>query len=163
MVKWDRFFSASERDPYLMHKLKEEEQGILRWIVDGAIRFHREGLADPDSVSQASQNYRDSSDLLGTFFESHLVPEKGARASAPAVFAAYRDHMIDVEGVKESEVLSARRFYADIRDRGFGTSRGRMGGQVVQIFSGIRLKTPDELTAEIESDDKNSPPLGNPH
>ena len=163
MVKWDRFFSASERDPYLMHKLKQEEKGILRWIIDGAIQFHRGGLTDPQSVSQASQNYRDSSDLLGTFVASHLVPEKGAKASAPAMYAAYRDHMIDVEGVKESEVLSARRFYADIRDRGFGTSRGRMGGQVVQIFSGVRLKTPDELASEIDTDDGNSPPIGNPH
>lgn len=162
LIKWDRFFAPHERDPYLMNRLRDEKEGILRWIVDGAVRFHTEGLDEPHSVKNASRDYRDTSDLLGTFVASHLVPEKGARTSAPAMYAAYRDHMIDVEGVRESEVLSARRFYADIRDRGFGTSRGRIGGQIVMIFSGLRLKTPDEITAEVEADPDSQPAIGVP-
>ena len=162
MVKWSVHILPQDRDPYLVTKLKAESEGILRWIVDGAVRFHNEGLQTPAAVLNASKDYRDSSDLLGTFIESHLVEERGAKSSAPAMYAAYRDHMLDVQGVRESEVMSARRFYADIRDRGFGTTRGRMGGQIVMIFQGLRLKTADELATDLDEDVNTEATIGNP-
>lgn len=161
-VEWPKHFSASERDPYLMSKLLDESQGILNWIIEGAVKFHESGLQDPASVMASTKDYRESSDVLGTFLEGSLVAERGAQISAPALYALYRDHAIDVQGLRESDVLSPRKVYANLRDRGFGTTRARIGGQVTMVFKGLRAKSTDEVDADLESDDGNSPPIGVP-
>jgi len=63
----------NEIDKDLPVKLRTELQGILRWIVEGAVLYHREGLGDPPDVMAATEQYRQESDRLKEFFEDRCV------------------------------------------------------------------------------------------
>jgi putative DNA primase/helicase len=64
----------SEIDTDLLEKMKAELPGILAWIVRGTNLYLEEGLSDnvPDSVQEATDEYRKDSDRLGGFFPRKL-------------------------------------------------------------------------------------------
>jgi P4 family phage/plasmid primase-like protien len=67
LVPWQVTIPESERDEHLAAKLQAEAPGILRWIVDGAVRYHREGLDPPAAVRNATDQYRRDEDVIGRF------------------------------------------------------------------------------------------------
>jgi putative DNA primase/helicase len=63
----------TEIDRGLLTKLKTERPGILRWIVEGAVLYYRDGLGDPPNVAAATKEYRQESDRLKEFFEDLCI------------------------------------------------------------------------------------------
>ena len=53
-----------ERDPDLPEKLKTEGPAILRWCVEGCLEWQRIGLAPPEIVAKATQEYFDDQDVI---------------------------------------------------------------------------------------------------
>lgn len=53
-----------KRDPDLQDKLKAEWEGILQWALDGALQYQETGLAPPDAVTQATQEYFSDQDIF---------------------------------------------------------------------------------------------------
>jgi putative DNA primase/helicase len=49
-------------DKDLMDKLKLEHEGILLWLIHGAIRYHKEGLTAPSEIAVFTQDYIQSQD-----------------------------------------------------------------------------------------------------
>jgi len=72
LVPWQVTIPENERDEHLAAKLQAEATGILRWIVDGARRFHTEGLIPPLAVSAATAEYRADEDIIGRFIAEVL-------------------------------------------------------------------------------------------
>lgn len=52
--------------------IEEEGPGILQWVVDGAANMLTNGLQEPDSVIEASQEYAEEEDSLARFVTEHL-------------------------------------------------------------------------------------------
>jgi putative DNA primase/helicase len=67
LVPWEVTIPADEQDTDLARKLHGEAAGILAWIVDGARRFLAEGLAPPEHVRAATEQYRTDEDVVGRF------------------------------------------------------------------------------------------------
>jgi putative DNA primase/helicase len=68
LVPWTVTITADERDEGLAVKLQSEAPGILRWIVEGARRFHNAGgLRPPEVVLAATAAYRNDEDIVGRF------------------------------------------------------------------------------------------------
>jgi putative DNA primase/helicase len=68
----------NEIDTELPQKLRSELPGILRWIVEGAVRFQQEGLGDPPAAVQAAtESYRKESDRLKDFLEDRCILADG--------------------------------------------------------------------------------------
>jgi putative DNA primase/helicase len=63
----------AEIDKDLPTKLRTELEGILRWIVEGAALYHRNGLGDPPDVTAATAQYRQESDRLKEFLGDRCV------------------------------------------------------------------------------------------
>ena len=63
----------SEIDKDLPAKLRTELPGILRWMVEGAILYDREGLGDSPDIIAATEQYRQESDRLKEFFEDRCI------------------------------------------------------------------------------------------
>lgn len=69
---WDRIrlipftvrIPDSEVDDDLGKKLEAELPGILRWAVEGAVIWCREGLGNAEAVDEATREYRADADLL---------------------------------------------------------------------------------------------------
>jgi len=56
--------------------------GVLRWIIEGAVLYHREGLGDPPDVMAATEQYRQESDRLKEFFEDRCTLARGCSANS---------------------------------------------------------------------------------
>ncbi len=69
LIPWKAKITADEKDESLGDKLIAEAPGIMRWILEGAYKWHREGLRVPEQVRDQTASYRDEMDLLGAFLE----------------------------------------------------------------------------------------------
>lgn len=59
-------------DKNLKYKLRKELPQILKWAVEGCIKWQQEGLALPKCVDQATKEYKVEMDILASFMESCL-------------------------------------------------------------------------------------------
>lgn len=73
---------AEARDDHLGERIRANElPGVLRWVVEGAREWYRQGLNPPRTVLDATASYREDSDLLGGFLDEEC--ELGAGHSVP--------------------------------------------------------------------------------
>lgn len=68
---------TAKKDSNLENKLKDEHEAIFKWIVDGAIRYHKEGIKKPECVDKSVKTYRDEGDLVGEFLNQCTASEPG--------------------------------------------------------------------------------------
>jgi putative DNA primase/helicase len=73
-----------EKDPERETKLLAEMPGVLNWIVEGALRYQREGLKKNGRVRAASDSYRNDMDLLAEWLDEccEISPEASAQSNA---------------------------------------------------------------------------------
>jgi putative DNA primase/helicase len=120
--------------------LQEELPAILRWLVEGNLKWQAEGLDEPNSVKMPTQEYRDSQDDLAEFLREYTVKEENARTSIRDLYRAYQDWF---EGEKWDEMQKVP-FGKALVSHGY-ISRKSHG---VMVYLGIRLKTPEDIHAD---------------
>jgi len=120
-----------ERDPNLAAKLRDELPGILRWAIDGALLWQRDGLAPPATVTAASNEYRAEQDGLADFLAARCARLRNARAGAAQLYAAYGNWCAEVG----EEPVSGTLFGVMLRERGF--DRVVSGGR--RFYAGLKL------------------------
>ena len=76
-------------DQRLEAKLKAEWPGILRWMIEGCLAWHRDGLAPPDSVGAATSAYLGSQDIVGQFLLDACETGPAHADTAAALYAAW--------------------------------------------------------------------------
>ncbi|PZC45182.1 MAG: putative DNA primase/helicase [Chloroflexi bacterium] len=67
LIPFDRSFHGDNADPQLPEKLQQEAEGILAWLVQGAIFYYATGERPPEVVQAATLKYREEQDDLGHF------------------------------------------------------------------------------------------------
>jgi putative DNA primase/helicase len=89
LVPFEVVIPAAERDEDLAAKLAGEAGAVLAWLVAGYLDWRKNGLAEPEKVTEATQAYRADSDPLGRFLDGEC--DKGSVFSARSshLFAAY--------------------------------------------------------------------------
>jgi putative DNA primase/helicase len=75
-----------QADPRLKEKLHPELPGIVRWLVDACREWQREGLGQPQEVTDATAQYRDAMDVLGDFIAECCVEGPGCKVKAKALY-----------------------------------------------------------------------------
>jgi putative DNA primase/helicase len=70
MVPFDVQIARGDADPRFIEKLKPESTAILNWLLDGYRMWREMGLAAPEKVRQATDEYRVESDRVGNFIKS---------------------------------------------------------------------------------------------
>lgn len=61
------------KDEHLGEKLALEYEGILNWVIEGALRVQKEGLQKPEKMKKAVDRHREENDVLGQFVEETLT------------------------------------------------------------------------------------------
>lgn len=67
MLPFTRNYDADKtlvKDPNRTEKLFAELEGVLAWLVRGAIEYQQEGLREPNKTKAAREEYKDEMDLL---------------------------------------------------------------------------------------------------
>ncbi|MFN6976559.1 MAG: phage/plasmid primase, P4 family [Gemmobacter sp.] len=67
LVPWDVQIPPDERDRGLIGTLAAEGDGIFAWAVEGLIAYLEGGLDEPETVIEATREYREDSDPVGSF------------------------------------------------------------------------------------------------
>lgn len=88
LVPFNVQFEGDARDRTLAKKLRAEYPGILRWIVEGAIFWHQNGLGVPVKVAAATLAYEESQDPIAHWLADRCVRDSG-QTSGKALFDSY--------------------------------------------------------------------------
>lgn len=123
------------RDAALKDKLWDEAPGILRWAVEGCLRWQREGLKPTANIVAATDEYRTEQDLFGDFLDEYCVVEDGAETTTDALYNAY----VSWASANSLRVLSKNMLSRKLGDRGFEHTR-TVSGRVARGYRGVRLK-----------------------
>lgn len=131
LVPFSVTFGEDRKEPRLLDTLKAELPGILRWAVEGARRWHSDGLIVPERVKAATAAYREDQDALADFVACHLQKSPEGLADKSDVYSRYQE-WCSATGINHP--LSSKQFARQLKARGFtdGESRGH-------YWRGVRL------------------------
>jgi len=82
----------NEQDPKLKKKLLREASGILRWILDGAVEWYRDGLQEPSTVLDATAEYLEEHDPLKDFLDTCFVLGENYTVSAGDLHSTWKQY-----------------------------------------------------------------------
>ncbi|MDB5350170.1 MAG: hypothetical protein JWN86_1417 [Planctomycetota bacterium] len=124
-----------QADKSMPEKLRAEYPGILAWCVRGAMDWYANGLVEPEEVRSATQEYRGSEDIVGSFISENCQVGSGERVKSGDLYASYRQW---ANGTIEP-ALSQRNLGSAMTEKGFTriTSNGTW-------YMGISLRKLDE-------------------
>lgn len=119
-------------DSELESKLKAEMPGIMRWAIDGCLDWQANGLVRPDVVLAATDEYFESQDLFGRWFEEQCdTRDIKAWTATKDLYESWRAYAVR-SGEEPGDV---RRFGPMIARRGLLPKKQKG----VRGFFGVRL------------------------
>ena len=121
-------------DPEVKERIKAEGAGILVWALEGLHRLRERGRFEiPDSVRVATQEFKQSNDVPGTFIEEACITSDApdCEEQAMALYEAYH-HWCKISG---HHPLSSTKVASEWRRLGFG-SRSLNGKK---IYTGVKV------------------------
>ena len=117
----------------LVDKLKAEWPGIMRWAVEGCLEWQQIGLAPPEAVQKATEEYLDQEDAFAQWFEECCEKSTMSHETTADLFNSWKRW---AERTGEDQG-SQKRFSQNMLDRGFRPKR--QGGTGLRGFGEIRL------------------------
>ena len=135
----------ADQNHNLKQVFRDEAEGILQWIIRGAIDWAERGLATPAEILNVTAKMIRDNDALGQFFDEKCIITSGAEISRPELFREYRAWS---EAGKRTP-MSNQNFQAALESRGFYTDKVRKRfldlGEASHYWRGIRLRTAGDL------------------
>ena len=119
------------RDAALGDALRHEAPGILAWLIRGGVAWLASALEAPPSVCEATDAYRQESDLLGRFITEACDEGPAAEALGAELYADYL-HWAAGVGLTDRERLTAVGFGRKMAER-FRRVRRHVGPAYVGI------------------------------
>ena len=115
VVPFDVQIHEADVDKKLPDKLREELPGILTWAIQGAMLWNDVSLKAPEIVTEAVQQYRKDSDVIGQFIEAHCIIGPEYKVAATTLYQSFRE-FAKQNGEK---VISQTEFGRSLGNRGF--------------------------------------------
>jgi P4 family phage/plasmid primase-like protien len=123
-------------DPNLEKSLREEFPGILRWMINGALKWQKHGLPRPECVLSATNNYFSEQDLFGEWLDQKCTHESTSTylwATVGELFNSWKVFALEAG----ENPGSKKNFSAQLEKRRF--RRKRLSGGL-RGFEGLSLK-----------------------
>jgi putative DNA primase/helicase len=90
LIPFNITFPEEKQDKKLPQKLLAEAQGILRWLVQGAVEWSKGGMKTPNSVLQTTRAYRNDEDLFAQFLAECCLLGPGYQCRASELYTRFR-------------------------------------------------------------------------
>jgi putative DNA primase/helicase len=133
LVPFTATFSGDAADPGLLDRLKGEADGILAWMIGGAVDWWMTGLQVPPKVSRASADYMAEQDDVQQFIDERCTIDASNRGAKS--LDLYRAHCLWKRTRNEPQP-SHQTFSERMKLKGF-SSRKSNG---VMVWNGIALR-----------------------
>jgi P4 family phage/plasmid primase-like protien len=137
----------AQQDRDLPKKLKAEGAGILNWALEGLRQWRQMGLAEPDTVTDATSEYRADQDVLQHFVDARCKTGVGVRVKGSALYASYKQ-WAEIAG---EFIMSDRDFGNAMSDRGYT----RYHTKSERGWEGIALTAADDETVDETLEDSS--------
>lgn len=100
---------------------------ILSWLLEGCLKYQKEGLEEPEAVTNATAEYEKSSDSIASFISSCIKKSEtyAAYITAGAAFELYEDYCAAHGLLSEGKFL----FFEKLRERGMITKEKYISGR----------------------------------
>jgi putative DNA primase/helicase len=134
LIPFRQQFTGSAKDPNLEQKLLAERDGILAWMVEGAVKWQSDGLKLSPRILQESASYRRDSDLLGQFIEEVCFLDPYERVLQGDLYRQYRT-WTQTNGIGS---LAKASFTRRLAERGH--SEKKSNGK--KFYSGLKILDP---------------------
>ncbi|MFI8830568.1 phage/plasmid primase, P4 family [Streptomyces afghaniensis] len=134
MIPFKRYFAPDEREYDLDKKLRAEAEGIAAWAVQGAADWFANGLRDPELITAAGREYRETSDALAGFYPGVYVADDSSQVAGADAYTEYKA-WCEAEGLPSKEVWTRRAFYDAMEERKVGRKKTNKG----IALTGIKL------------------------
>ena len=110
-------------DKNLKYKLRKEMPQILRWAVEGCMKWQKHGITEPECVQQAVKEYKNEMDLLAGFIEDAIVIDYDCndRIMAKDLFGMY----IKWAKANNEYEMTSKKFFKEITQK--LPEKGRIG------------------------------------
>lgn len=148
-----RFFSEDEQefayaaewqkaDRLLPERLKQERTGILAWLIEGAVRYAKDGLKAPAIVMKSTNEYKAGEDIVGRFIGDCCLTMPDASVPFRELYDAYALwHADATDGDPTSEKAFGRR----LTEKGFQTDTEGTGKSKFRVRRGLRLRAAGDV------------------
>ena len=135
LIPFTYSFTDAEKDKRFGEKLKAELPGILRWAIDGVVKWNQQGLGSCAEVDQASAGYRTEMDPIGPFIEDNCTVDPSQSVTGQALYGAYKQWCVE----NSCNAITDREFRARLDDLGFKKFDKSISGKVRSAYNGIGL------------------------
>ena len=119
----------------LPEKLLEEKEGILRWIVEGALDYQANGLVIPETLNNDKTEYRAELDIIGSWLEDKCSLGEQYRESNANLWASFNAYIKD-RGL-ESDIKSSQKLSNNLNSKGF--TRAKRDNTGIRGFLGLKV------------------------
>ncbi|MEH7126007.1 phage/plasmid primase, P4 family [Bacillus sp. JJ1773] len=89
LIPFTHTIPKDEVDKQLPEKLRAELPGILKWAVEGCMKWQQGGLGEPDEVKAATDEYKEEMDLLSNFLDECCVMLNEAKVAVNDIHKEY--------------------------------------------------------------------------
>lgn len=90
LIPFDVQIPEHKVDKDLKYKLLREAPAILNWMMEGAIKWQKNGLTPPPKIAEASGEYRNDMDVLEHFIADECTRVEGGSAAAGRLYDVYK-------------------------------------------------------------------------
>jgi len=122
----------NERDGELSEKLKAERPGILKWLIEGCLRWQREKLAPPQAVTAATAGYMEAEDTIASWIGDRCERDPVAWTSSTELFGSW----VAWANAAGERAGSQKRLTQTLESHGFRRHKTRYA----QGFYGLRVR-----------------------
>ncbi len=131
LIPFERHFNPKEQDTGLKAHFREKENlsGVFNWLIQGYKLLKEEGLIVPEKVLNATKEYRQETDIVGTFLNDTLMISEGSRITTSGLYRKYTD-WIKGNGYRP---LNSKNFVGELRKRYEIKRDGLRGNEIVDM------------------------------
>jgi P4 family phage/plasmid primase-like protien len=126
---------------------------LLNWIAQGAAHYHRHGLQEPASVTEATKDYAHDVDTVARFLEEDCTLHPGPNANSFATTTSALRNAYEAWCKASGETpLRGRGFQAQLIKHGITTGLNAPRTMTARMYGGVTLNTADAEPDEHDGD-----------
>lgn len=150
-----------KQNPHIVNYIFEEAEGVLNWIIQGAVEYYKSGLQIPESARLATQNYRSDQSILERFVDESCeltrlsVKEAVDSKQYEVVEEVYQAYLAWAEREGYRQPVSKPTFKSHVEKsyKQIQNHRPRVDGERLRVWLNIKLRTDrgDAILHSVES------------
>jgi len=163
LIPFNQTFTGKRKDDSLKTKLQAELSGVLKWAVDGCLKWQKEGLNPPAVVIKATQQYREEMDWLSDFISECCEVNPIEKIEVSKLYDSY---LAWQSGERPNEKAEGKRaFNKRLEDKGFVKKPGHSNAYTwfgITLIALKEVKKPEVESKEPEKKEPKEPPKETP-